>query len=98
HQLSRLTTDSSNCTLTCTMKELLRLSISEARARLPELAQRVMGTPGSAIIIEHRDYKENLVLTTEEHLRTLEVLVDKAANKEKSGFRLLGSMSTDLSP
>jgi hypothetical protein len=28
-----------SCTYHCTMEEVLRLSISEARARLPELAQ-----------------------------------------------------------
>ena len=78
------------------MKELLRISISEARARLPELAQRAMAAPGSVIVIEHRDYLENLVLTTEAHLRMLETLVEKATTKRGAAFRLAGSMTSDL--
>src|SRR5687767_1290610 len=79
------------------MEELLRLSISEARARLPELAQRAIATPGAVIIIEHRDYSENLVLTTEGHYRMLEALVEKAATVQTGDFKLAGSMSSDLS-
>ena len=78
------------------MKELLRISISEARARLPELAQRAMAAPGAVIVIEHRDYSENLVLTTEAHLRMLETLVEKSTIKRNAPFRLAGSMTSDL--
>ena len=76
------------------MEEILRLSISEARARLPELAQLAMGAPGKAIIIEHRDFKERLVLTSERSIEALEAAVKKAANA--STFKLAGSISSDL--
>jgi hypothetical protein len=77
------------------MTKPLRIPISEARARLPELAQRAMASPNSIIIIEHRDYDEKLVLTTEAHYRMLE---KKAKNirPTKPKFKLAGSMSTDL--
>jgi PHD/YefM family antitoxin component YafN of YafNO toxin-antitoxin module len=79
------------------MKPLLRISISEARARLPELAQRAMASPESVIVIEHRDYSENLVLTTEAHYRMLEALKKKETAALAAGFKLLGSISSDLS-
>jgi hypothetical protein len=78
------------------MKELLRISISEARARLPELAQRAMASPDAVIVIEHRDYSENLVLTTEGHLRMLEALMEKSTTKRNAPFKLAGSMTSDL--
>lgn len=75
----------------------LRLSISEARARLPELAQRVMDTPGEKVIIEHRDRKERLVLTAESYVAMLEATVTEMRSRIGGGFKLAGSMSTDLS-
>jgi hypothetical protein len=77
------------------MELILRLSISEARARLPELAQLVMAAPGRAIIIEHRDFQERLVLTTESSIEALETKVENAAN-EPGVFKLAGSISSDL--
>ena len=77
------------------MEIILRLSISEARARLPELAQLVMATPGRAIIIEHRDFQERLVLTTESSIKALETAV-KNAPKEPPTFKLAGSITSDL--
>jgi hypothetical protein len=77
------------------MEIILRLSISEARARLPELAQLVMETPGGAIIIEHRDFQERLVLTTESSIKALETTVQNAP--KETTFRLAGSMTSDLS-
>lgn len=79
--------------------EPLRLSISEARARLPELAQRVMDAPGEMVIIEHRDRKERLVLTTESHVRMLEARAEAFMKRTRKGtpFRLAGSLHTDLS-
>lgn len=56
-----------------------------------------MDTPGEIVIIEHRDRKERLVLTTESHYRALEAAVQNA--KEKWGqapFRLLGSLHSAL--
>lgn len=77
------------------MPKPLRISISEARARLPELAQRAMAAPNGVIIIEHRYHNANLVLTTEAHYRMLEA---KAHKRNKGKFKLAGSISTDLSP
>jgi hypothetical protein len=77
------------------MKEILRLPISEARARLPELAQRVMASPRSVVIIEHRNRKERLVLTTESHLRSLEAIMENT-KKNVTAFRLKGSLSSPL--
>jgi len=76
------------------MEEILRLSISEARARLPELAQLAMGAPGKAIIIEHRDFKERLVLTTESSIQALETTVKNIPTPPP--FKLAGSITTDL--
>jgi hypothetical protein len=77
------------------MEEILRLSISEARARLPELAQLVMEAPGRAIIIEHRDFEERLVLTTESSIKALETTVKNTPTAPV--FKLAGSMTSDLS-
>jgi hypothetical protein len=76
------------------MEEILRLSISEARARLPELAQLAMGSPGRVIIIEHRDLKERLVLTTESTIKALEAGVNK--KPKTPTFKLAGSITSDL--
>ena len=85
---SPLTALQPSCTVTCTMS--LKLSISEARARLPELAHRVMDAPGEVVIIEHRDRKERLVLTTESHYRAMEAAVQEGKKKQgKPPFRLL---------
>jgi PHD/YefM family antitoxin component YafN of YafNO toxin-antitoxin module len=76
----------------------LRVSISEARARLPELAQRAMDAPGEPIIIEHRDRQERLVLTTESHLLMLEATVAELRKARAGGpFKLAGSLQSDLS-
>jgi PHD/YefM family antitoxin component YafN of YafNO toxin-antitoxin module len=79
--------------------EPLRLSISEARARLPELAQRVMDTPGEMVIIEHRDREERLVLTSESHIRMLQARAEALVKRMQKGteFKLAGSLHTDLS-
>jgi hypothetical protein len=76
----------------------MRLSISEARARLPELAQRAIDAPDQLIIIEHRDREERLVLTTEGHIRMLEAMV-AGLRGSRSGtvpFKVAGSLHTDL--
>lgn len=74
----------------------LKLTISEARARLPELAQRVMGAPGEIVIIEHRDRKERLVLTTESHYRMLEAAMLDSKKQGSAPFKLLGSLHSAL--
>ena len=76
----------------------MELSISEARARLPELAQRAIDSPDPRIYIRHRDRKERLVLTTESHIRMLEAVVTNLRKRlGRPDFRLEGSASTDLS-
>ena len=79
------------------MNERMRISISDARARLPELAQLAMDSPGSVIIIEHRDYDERLVLTTESYVHLLEeTIVGLRKQLGSDGFELEGSLETDL--
>jgi PHD/YefM family antitoxin component YafN of YafNO toxin-antitoxin module len=78
------------------MELVLTLSISEARARLPELAQLVMETPGRAIIIEHRDRKERVVLTAESHFLRLEAMVEHLKDQSAAPFSLAGSITSDL--
>lgn len=74
----------------------LIVSISEARARLPELAQLVMAAPQNTVIIEHRDRKERVVLTAESYLRTLEAIVDNWKKQTADSFSLASSMSSEL--
>jgi hypothetical protein len=74
----------------------LSLSISDARARLPELARYLSGAPDGVVFIEHRDRAERLVLITERRLRYLESLVGASLVREGGSFRLAGSMTSDL--
>lgn len=76
----------------------MELPISQARARLPELAQRVMDSPNEVVYIQHRDRKERLVLTTETHIRMLETMVMNLRKQLAAvPFRLEGSLETSLS-
>jgi hypothetical protein len=72
------------------------LSISEARARLPELARYLSATPDGVVFIEHRDRAERLALVTERRLRYLESLVASSLVREGGSFQLAGSMTSDL--
>ncbi len=72
------------------------INISEARARLPELARYLRRSPSRVVFIEHRDMEERLALITEGRLRYLEALVAAAARQADSAFRLAGSMSSTL--
>jgi hypothetical protein len=75
----------------------MELSISEARARLPELAQRAMDSPDNRVYIRHRDRKERLVLTTESHLEMLEAMVKNLRKRLGwPGFKLEGSAATEM--
>jgi len=75
----------------------MRLSISEARARLTELAQLVMDSPGTKVIIEHRNREERIVLVAESHIRALEVMVEKLRESNAATpFKLAGSISSEL--
>jgi hypothetical protein len=71
-------------------------NISEARARLPELAKRVAATPGAVEYIEHRDLPEQLALTTASHLRFLETLVAELRRLTARPFSLEGSIRPKL--
>src|SRR3972149_10589043 len=72
------------------------LSISEARARLPELARYWRGEPAGVVFIEHRDRAERLALITERRLRYLESLVGASMVREGGSFQLAGSMTSEL--
>ena len=74
----------------------LSLSISDARARLPELARYLSGAPDGVVFIEHRDRAERLALITERRLRYLESLVGASLVREGGSFQLAGSMTSDL--
>jgi hypothetical protein len=74
-----------------------RLRISDARARLPELARYLSRSPHAVVFIEHRDLEERLVLITERHLRYLEAMVDGAKRRRAGSFKLAGSVSSSLS-
>jgi hypothetical protein len=74
-----------------------QISISEARARLPELAHRIAGSPGRVEYIAHRDLDEDIALTTRSHLRFLEDSLRELRSRSAGAFRLAESMSTDLS-
>lgn len=73
------------------------LSISQARARLPELAHRIAGSPGRVEYIAHRDLDEDIAMTTRSHLRFLEDSLQELRSRSATAFRLAESMSTDLS-
>lgn len=74
-----------------------RISISEARARLPELARYVTESDENLVLIDHRDLAGPLVLTTEAHLRKLTTLVEELRKQNSRPFRLAGSIESDLS-
>jgi PHD/YefM family antitoxin component YafN of YafNO toxin-antitoxin module len=74
-----------------------RISISEARGRLPELARYVTETDDKVVLIDHRDLPGALVLTTEAHLRSLTTMIDELKRRDREPFRLEGSITSDLS-
>jgi hypothetical protein len=74
-----------------------RIRISEARAKLPQLAQYLHRRPTEVVLIEHRDLEERLALTTESHIRLLRTMVKELKAAGGRPFKLAGSMTTDLS-
>lgn len=74
-----------------------RPNISEARARLPELARRVAATPGAVEYIEHRDLREDLALTTASHIQFLETTIAELRRRTTRPFALAGSIRSGLS-
>jgi hypothetical protein len=77
-------------------KPSLSLSISDARARLPELARRLAEDPEGVVYIEHRDRAERIALVTERRLRYLESVAAGSLVREGGTFQLAGSMASDL--
>jgi hypothetical protein len=77
-------------------KSSLSLSISDARARLPELARLLARDPEGVIYIEHRDRAERIALVTERRLRYLESIAASSLVREGGTFRLAGSMTSGL--
>jgi hypothetical protein len=75
----------------------MKYSISDARARLAELADYVMAMPGRKVLIEHRNRKERLVLTTEAYIDYLEDKVLQALQDSSRPFKLFGTVESVLS-
>lgn len=74
-----------------------RINISEARARLPELAQYVASSPDRVVLIDHRDVEGPFAFTTAAHLTYLTTLVEELRKRLGEPFRLAGSIESDLS-
>jgi hypothetical protein len=55
----------------------MKLSMPEARARLAELVQAVLDSPGQTLVVDYHDRHERLVLTTETRIRSLEALTNE---------------------
>jgi Ni,Fe-hydrogenase maturation factor len=74
-----------------------KLTISEARARLPELARRVVRDPGAVEYIAHRDLPDDLALTSARHLRSLEKTIEDLRRRlNMKPFKLAGSLASEL--
>lgn len=74
-----------------------RVNITEARARLPELARYVARSDDKVVLIEHRDMEEPLALTTAAHLDYLNLLIAELRKCAGEPFQLAGSIASDLS-
>lgn len=73
-----------------------KLNISEARARLPELARHVSESDEPVVLIEHRDLAGALALTTQAHLDYLNTLVEQLRKRLGEPFVLAGSVESEL--
>ena len=73
------------------------LNISEARARLTEMAHRIADSPGRVEYITHRDLEDDIAMTTRSHLRFLEDSRAQLRSRATDSFRLAESMSTECS-
>jgi hypothetical protein len=74
----------------------ITIGISEARARLLELANRVASRSGDVVVIENRRRGERVALVAESYLRSLEIRVKEMQKTSKEGFKLEGSVESDL--
>lgn len=72
------------------------LNISDARARLPELAKFLVQHPADVVLVEHRDLDDRIALITERHLRYLENMVEELKKQRTRPFRLVGSITSQL--
>ena len=69
-----------------------KLKISEARAKLFDLVDYVTSQEQGVVLIERRDNPERAALVSEEHLRYLYATIEGLEKKDRSPFRLKGSM------
>jgi PHD/YefM family antitoxin component YafN of YafNO toxin-antitoxin module len=75
-----------------------KLKISEARAKLFDLVDYVTGEDQGVVLIERRNKPERAALVSEEHLRYLYATIEGLESKQRSPFRLKGSMKLLVSP
>lgn len=75
-----------------------KLKISEARAKLFDLVDYVTGEDHGVVLIERRNKPERAALVSEEHLRYLYATIEGLESKQRSPFRLKGSMKLLVSP
>ncbi len=75
-----------------------KLKISEARAKLFDLVDYVTGEDQRVVLIERRNKPERAALVSEEHLRYLYATIEGLESKQRSPFRLKGSMKLLVSP
>jgi hypothetical protein len=73
------------------------IGISEARARLLELASHVASRSGKVVVIENRRRGERVALVAETYLRLLEMRVKEMEKLPMDAFVLEGSVESDLS-
>lgn len=69
------------------------MSISEARKRLPEIARRLVASPGAVEYIAHRDLDDLLAITTRSYVRYLETTVAELRKRVAEPFSLAGSIA-----
>jgi PHD/YefM family antitoxin component YafN of YafNO toxin-antitoxin module len=75
-----------------------KLKISEARAKLFELVDYVTSEEQRVVLIERRDKPERAALVSEGHLRYLYATIEGLERKDRSPFRLKGSMNLLVGP
>lgn len=76
---------------------LKKLKISEARKRLFDLVDEVIGDDDEVVVIEHRDRPRRAVLVSEEHLRRLNATIAALRKRTGDEFQLAGSMKLGVS-
>lgn len=74
-----------------------RLTISEARGNLLQLARFLADHPHEVVLVEHRDLDQRIALTTEGHIRYLESVMRELKKQVGRPFKLAGSIASSLS-